>query len=182
MTRANSENSVSAQRSTTARSTSKDGSINSKSTPYWDSRATKSDNVFCQIAGEEENVLPGQSIALQELASLLRGKGQGTPRRLASRAYYSNDYASQEKAALYAFQAAVGEELQLKCAKRGCKTLEMAMETVKIQERYTRRAVRAFRTEEFEVTKHLKAMGERLEALLSEIRDDRKQRKQWPAQ
>ena len=92
------------------------------------------------------------------------------------------DYASQEKAALHAFQVAVGEELQLKCAERGCKSLEMAVETVEIQERYTRRAVRAMRTEESEVMKHLKAMGERLEALLGEIRDDREQRKQWAAQ
>ena len=46
------------------------------------------------------------SIALQELAGLRRGKSQSakeladSARRLASRAYHSNDYASQEKAAL----------------------------------------------------------------------------------
>ena len=46
------------------------------------------------------------SIALQELAGLRRGKNQSakeladSARRLASRAYHSNDYASQEKAAL----------------------------------------------------------------------------------
>ena len=62
------------------------------------------------------------SIALQELAGLRRGKNQSakeladSARRLASRAYHSNDYASQEKAALHAFQTAVGEDLQLKCA------------------------------------------------------------------
>ena len=62
------------------------------------------------------------SIALQELAGLRRGKNLSakeladSARRLASRAYHSNDYASQEKAALHAFQTAVGEDLQLKCA------------------------------------------------------------------
>ena len=62
------------------------------------------------------------SIALQELAWLRRGKNQSakeladSARRLASRAYHLNDYASQEKAALHAFQTAVGEDLQLKCA------------------------------------------------------------------
>ena len=65
------------------------------------------------------------SIALQELAGLRRGKNQSakeladSARRLASRAYHSNDYASQEKAALHAFQTAVGEDLQLKCADPG---------------------------------------------------------------
>ena len=50
------------------------------------------------------------SIALQELAGLRRGKNQSakeladSARRLASQAYHSNDYASQEKAALHAFQ------------------------------------------------------------------------------
>ena len=74
------------------------------------------------------------SIALQELAGLRRGKNQSAKeladcaRRLASRAYHSNDYASQEKAALHAFQTAVGGDLQLKCAERSCRTLEMAVE------------------------------------------------------
>ena len=87
------------------------------------------------------------SIALQELAGLRRGKNQSakeladSARRLASQAYHSNDYTSQEKAALHAFQTAVGEDLQLKCAERSCRTLEMAVETVEIQERYTKRAV-----------------------------------------
>ena len=87
-------------------------------------------------------------IAFQELGGLKRGKNQSAKEiadsatRLASQAYYSNDYASQEKAALHASQAAVGEEIQLKCAERGCKTLEMAVETVEIQEQYTQRAVR----------------------------------------
>ena len=105
------------------------------------------------------------SIALQELAGLRRRKNHSakeladSARCLAIRAYYSNDYASHKKVALHAFQAVVGEELQLKCGERGFKTLEMAMETVEIQELYTRRAVRAIRTEESEVTKHLKAMG-----------------------
>ena len=57
------------------------------------------------------------SIGLQELAGLKRGMNQSAKeladraRRLASQAYYSNDYTSQEKAALHAFQVAVGEEL-----------------------------------------------------------------------
>ena len=77
------------------------------------------------------------SIAIQELAGLRRGKNQSakeladSARRLASRAYHSNDYASQEKAALHAFQTAVGEDLQLKCAKGGCRTLEIAVETAR---------------------------------------------------
>ena len=91
------------------------------------------------------------------------------------------DYASQEKATLHAFKAAVEEELHLKCAERGCKTLEMAVEMAEIQERYPQRAVQAVRTEESEVTRHLKAMGECLETLLGEIRDDHEQRKQWAA-
>ena len=51
----------------------------------------------------------GTSIALQELAGLRRGKNQSaeeladSARHLASRAYHSNDYPSQEKAALHAF-------------------------------------------------------------------------------
>ena len=91
------------------------------------------------------------SIALKELAGLRRGKNQSakeladSARRLASRAYHSNDYASQEKAALHAFQTAVGEDLQLKCAEQSCRTLEMAVKTVEIQERYTKKAVRALK-------------------------------------
>ena len=127
------------------------------------------------------------SIALQELAGLRRGKNQSakeladSARRLASRAYHSNDYASQEKAALHDFQRAVGEDLQLKCAERSCRTLEMAVETVEIQERYTKKAVRALKQMESELALYLKAMGEKLEALMGEIKDGRKQRKQWAA-
>ena len=127
------------------------------------------------------------SIALQELAGLRRGKNQSakeladSARWLASRAYHSNDYASQEKAALHAFQTAVGEDLQLKCTERSCRTLEMAVETVEIQERYTKKAVRALKQEESDMALHLKAMGEILEALMGEIKDDREQRKQWAA-
>ena len=123
-------------------------------------------------------------IALQELAGLKKGKNQSAKeladnaRRLASRAYHSNDYASQEKAALHAFQTAVGEDLQLKCAERGCRTLEMAVETVKVQEWYTKMAVWAVR-QESDRASCLKVMGEKLEALLGEIKDDREQRKQW---
>ena len=119
------------------------------------------------------------SIALQELAGLRRGKNQSakeladSARRLASRAYHSNDYASQEKAALHAFQTAVGEDLQLKCAERSCRTLEMAMETVEIQERYTKKAVRALKQEESDMALQLKTMGEKLETLMGEIKDDR---------
>ena len=102
-------------------------------------------------------------------------------RRLASRAYHSNDYASQEKAALHAFQTAVGEDLQLKCAEQSCLTLEMAVETVEVQERNTKKAVRAFKQEESDMALHLKAIGEKLEALMGEIKDDREQGKQWAA-
>ena len=127
------------------------------------------------------------SIALQELAGLRRGKNQSakeladSARRLASRAYHSNDYASQEKAALHAFQTAVGEDPQLKCAERSCRTAEMAVETVEIQERYTKKAVRALKQEESDMALHLKAMGEKLDALMGEIKDDREHRKQWAA-
>ena len=122
------------------------------------------------------------SIALQELAGLRRGKNQSakeladSARRLASREYHSNNYASQEKAALHAFQTAVGEDLQLKCTEQGCRTLEMAVETVEIQEQYTKRAVRAVKQEESDMASCLKMMGEKLEALLGEIKDDRGQR------
>ena len=127
------------------------------------------------------------SIALQELAGLRRGKNQSakeladSARRLASRAYHSNDYASQEKAALHAFKTAVGEDLQLKCAERSCRTLEMAVETVEIQERYTKKAVRALKQEESDMALQLKTMGEKLETLMGEIKDDREQWKQWAA-
>ena len=127
------------------------------------------------------------SIALQELAGLRTGKNQSakeladSARRLASRAYHSNDYASQEKAALHAFQTAVGEVLQLKCAERSCRTLEMTVGTVEIQERYSKKAVQALKQEESELALYLKAMGMKLEALMGEIKDDREQRKQWAA-
>ena len=55
-------------------------------------------------------------------------------RHLARRAYYTNDYVSQDKVALHAFQAALCKELQSKYGEQGCKTLEMEVETVKIQE------------------------------------------------
>ena len=116
------------------------------------------------------------SLALQELAGLRRGKNQSakeltdSARRLASQAYHSNDYASQEKAALHAFQTAVGEDLQLKCAEWSCRTLEMAVETVEIQEQYTKKAVRALKQEESELALYLKAMGEKLEALMGRSR------------
>ena len=125
------------------------------------------------------------SITLQELAGVRRGKNQlakelqYSARRLASRAYHSNDYASQEKAALHAFQTAVAEDLQLKCTERGCPTLEVAVATVEVQERYTKRAVWAVKQKESDMASYL--MGEKLEALLGEIKDDRKQWKQWDA-
>ena len=121
----------------------------------------------------------------QELTGQRRWKNQSakeladSARRLASRVYHFNDYASQEKAALHAFQTAVGEELQLKCVERGCRTPEMAAETVEIQERYTKRAVRAMQQEESDMLSCLKMTGERLQALLGEIKDDREQRKRW---
>ena len=80
------------------------------------------------------------SFGPKELAGLKSGKNQSAKeladcvRGLASRAYYSNEYASQEKAALHAFQAMGSKDLQLKCTERGCKTLEMAVATVGIQE------------------------------------------------
>ena len=46
------------------------------------------------------------------------------------------------------------------------------METVEIQERYTKKAVRALKQEESELALYLKAMGEKLEALMEEIKDD----------
>ena len=91
---------------------------------------------------------------------------------LASRAYHSNDNASQEKTALHTFQTAVVEDLQLKCMERGCRTLKMAVEMAEIQERYTKRAVQALKQEESNMASCLKTMGEKLEALLGEIKDD----------
>ena len=55
------------------------------------------------------------------------------------------------------------------------------METIEIQERYTKKAVRALKQEEFDKALYLKAMWEKLEALMGEIKDDREQRKQWAA-
>ena len=60
-------------------------------------------------------------------------------------------------------------------------TLEMAIETVEIQERYTKKAVQALKQEESDLAVCLKAKGEKLEALIGEIKDNRKQRKQWAA-
>ena len=80
---------------------------------------------------------------------------------------------------MQAFQTAVGDDLQLKWAERSCRTLKMAVETVEIQERYTKQAVQALKQEESELALYLKAMGEKLEALMAEIKDDREQRKQW---
>ena len=82
------------------------------------------------------------SIALQELARLRRGKNQ-----------------SAKELADSARRLAVGEDLQLKCAERSCRTLEMAVETVEIQERYTKKAVRALKQEESDMALQLKAKG-----------------------
>ena len=57
----------------------------------------------------------------------------------------------------------------------------MAVETVEIQERYTKKAVQALKQEESELALYLKAMGEKLEALMGEIKDYQEQRKQWAA-
>ena len=54
----------------------------------------------------------------------------------------------------------------------------MAVETVEIQERYTKKAVRALKQEESELALYLKAMRQKLEALMGEIKDDQEQRKQ----
>ena len=122
--------------------------------------ATRVEALRCRFGQETDT-----SIALQELAGLRRGKNQSakeladSARRLASRAYHSNDYTSQEKAAFHAFQTAVGEDLQLKCAERSCRTLDMVVETIEIQERYTKKAVRAPKQEESELALYLKAMG-----------------------
>ena len=74
------------------------------------------------------------------------------------------------------------EELQLKCAKRRCKTLEMAVEAVEIQEQYTGKAIQVAQTEENETVTFLKIMGDKLEALLGEIKEDREQKKSGPAE
>ena len=146
--------------------------------PEWEKMvyATRVETLRCRFGQETDT-----SIALQELAGLRRGKNKlakelaDNASRLASWAYHSKDYASQEKAALHAFQTAVGEDLQLKYAEQSCWTLEMAVETVEIQERYTKKAVRALKQEEFDKALYLKAMGEKLEALMGEIKDDREQ-------
>ena len=57
----------------------------------------------------------------------------------------------------------------------------MAVDTVEIQKRYRRKVVRAAKVEENETTGCLKVMGEKLEALLRELRNDREQRKQRAA-
>ena len=44
---------------------------------------------------------------------------------------------------------------------------------VEFQERYTKKAVWALKQEESDMTLHLKAIGEKLEALMGEIKDDR---------
>ena len=59
---------------------------------------------------------------------------------------------------MHAFQSALGEELSLTCRERGCKTLEMAVETVEILERHTKKAVRAVLTEESKTSAYLKVM------------------------
>ena len=51
----------------------------------------------------------------------------------------------------------------------------MAVENVEIQERYTKKAVRTARFEEQETVSYLKLVGEKLEVLLGEIKDDREQ-------
>ena len=61
------------------------------------------------------------------------------------------------------------------------KNLEMSVETIKIQERYTKKAVHAARIEEPDMASYLKLMREKLEVLLGELRDNREQRKQWAA-
>ena len=53
----------------------------------------------------------------------------------------------------------------------------MAVETVEIQERYTKRAVRAVKHQESDMASCLKMMGEKLEALLGKIKEDREQQK-----
>ena len=50
------------------------------------------------------------------------------------------------------------------------------METVEIQEQYTKKAIRALKQEESEIALYLKAIGEKLGALMGEIKDDREQR------
>ena len=47
----------------------------------------------------------------------------------------------------------------------------MAVETVEIQEQYTKKAVRALKQEESDMALHLKAMGEKLKVLMGEIKD-----------
>ena len=74
----------------------------------------------------------------------------------ARRPYHSNNYANQEKAVLHAFQSAVEEDLELMCMEPGCKTRKITVDTVEIQEIYTRKAVQAAKVEENETTCCLK--------------------------
>ena len=53
----------------------------------------------------------------------------------------------------------------------------MVIETIEIQKRYTRKAVRAARIEGQEIAIYLGADGKELEALLGEIKKDREQQK-----
>ena len=99
-------------------------------------------------------------------------------RSLARRAYYSNNVASQEKAALHAFQSALGEELQLKCAERGCRTLEDAVAVVEIQERFGRKLVRAI-TKEKSTADEINALKGQMEILLKEWTEEKERRLQW---
>ena len=131
--------------------------------------------------GSPSSVLPGDGHQHRFTKVCWAQELADSARRLASPAYHSNNYPSQEKAALHAFQMAVGEDLQLKCAERSCWTLEMAVETVEIQERYTKKAIRALKQEEPGVALCLKTMGEKLKALMGEIKDDWEQQKQLAA-
>ena len=85
----------------------------------------------------------------------------------ARRLYHSNDYVNQEKAVLHAFQSAVGEELM--CMEPGCKTQKITVDTVEIQEIYTRKAVQAAKGEENETTCCLKILRKKLEAIFGEL-------------
>ena len=90
---------------------------------------------------------------------------------LLERLCQSGKSASQEKGAAR-ISGGSRRRASVKVCVTGCKTLEMAVETKEIQERYTRKAVRAMRSEEPDVASCLKLLGDGMEALLGEIKED----------
>ena len=66
-------------------------------------------------------------------------------------------------------QSAVEEDLELMCMEPGYKTLKMTVDTVEIQDIYTRKAVQAAKVEENETTCCLEILGKTLEAIFREL-------------